>query len=149
MKGWLSERDCRGSGGWGVGHWDSKLTQSDNGRRQPACQVSSRSVLPFCRNSRFCPIRGKNAGVGQFSGTFREDKVNCRQLRLARWVGEGWGYHTEETRRCYLFWSEHNPRVSQTDRQTCLQQRPATLAFRGSKKFLIFKIRCLSISEKI
>ena len=36
-----------------------------------------------------------------------------------------------------------------TDRQTCLQQRPATLAFRGSKKFLIFKIRCVSISEKI
>jgi len=37
-----------------------------------------------------------------------------------RWVGEGWGYHMEETRRWYLFWFEHSPRVSQTDRQTCL-----------------------------
>jgi len=46
----------------GRGHWDPKLTQSDNGRRQPACQVSPPSVQPFCRNSRFCPIRGKNAG---------------------------------------------------------------------------------------
>ena len=64
-----------GKWGWGMewawGHWDPKLTQSDNGRRQPACQVSSRSVHPFRRNSRLCVIRGKNAGVGNFRKTFR------------------------------------------------------------------------------
>ena len=53
-----------GAGAWR--HWDSKLTQSDNGRRQPACQVSSPSVQPFCWNSHICLIRGKNAGVGHF-----------------------------------------------------------------------------------
>jgi len=100
--------------------WDLKLTQSDNGRRQPACQVSSPSVRPFCRNSRFCPIRGKNAEMGHFKRKFREERVNRRQLRLVLWVKEGWGYHAEETRRRYLFWFEHSPRVSQTDRESCL-----------------------------
>jgi len=57
MQEWSTEQGCRGSGAWG--HWDPKLTQSDNGRRQPVCQVSSQSVHPVCRNSRFCPIRGK------------------------------------------------------------------------------------------
>jgi len=32
----------QGKWGWGVGHWDPKLTQSDNGRRQPACHPFSR-----------------------------------------------------------------------------------------------------------
>jgi len=52
MEGWLTEWGCRGSV---AGAWDLKLTQFDNGRRQPACQVSPPSVHPFCRNSRFCP----------------------------------------------------------------------------------------------
>jgi len=39
----------------------------------------------------------------------------------------------EETRRCYLFWFEHSPRVSQTDMP--LAKTRYTIAFRGSKKF--------------
>ena len=55
MQEWLTERCCRGSGAWAWKRWDLKLTQSDNGWWQPACQISSPSVHPFCRNSRFCP----------------------------------------------------------------------------------------------
>ena len=119
-----------------MGYLDLKLTQSDNGRRQPACQVSSPAVQPFCWNSRFCPIRGKNAEVGHFRRKFREERVNRRQLRLVRWVGEGWGYHAEETRRRYLYWFEHSRRVSQTD-MPLAKTRYASVP-RGSKKFLVF-----------
>jgi len=76
---------------------------------------SSPSVQLFCLNSHFCPIRGKNAGVGHFRKKFREERANRRQLRLVFWLGEGWGYHIKETWRWYLFWFEHSPRVSQTD----------------------------------
>ena len=41
--------------------------------------------------------------MDHFWRKFREEMVNRRQLRLVRWVGEGWGYHMEETRRLYLF----------------------------------------------
>ena len=57
----------------------------------------------------------------------------------------------EETRRCYLFWFEHSPRVSQTDRRTCLYSKdPLHYSVPRIKKvFFIFKIRRPSISEKI
>jgi len=93
MQEWSAEQGCRGSGAWG--HWDPKLTQSDNGRRQPVCQVcitirsSSLPEFTFLSNS------GQNAVVGHFRG----EKVNHRQPRLVLWVGEGWGYQKEETRR--------------------------------------------------
>ena len=90
MQGWPAEEGCRASGAEGTGIPNQ---QSDSRRQQPACHVSSRSVQPFCQNSRLCPITGKNAGVG---GNFGEkERVNCRQHKLVRWVGEGWGYHVE------------------------------------------------------
>ena len=36
--------------------------------------------------------------MGHFRRKFREEGVNRRQLRLVRWLGEDWGYHTEEKR---------------------------------------------------
>jgi len=60
-------------------------------------------------------------------GKFRGERVNRRQPRLV---------HRAQS-------------TGVTDRQTCFYQRPAALAFCGPKKFVIFKIRCLSISEHI
>ena len=60
-------------------------------------------------------------------GKFRGERVNRRQPRLV---------HRAQS-------------TGVTDRQTCFYQRPAALAFCGPKKFVIFKIRCLSISENI
>ena len=68
----------------------------------------------------FLSNSGQKRRVDHFRRKFREERVNRRQLRLVRWVGEGWGYHAEETRRWCLFWFKHSPRVSQTDRRTCL-----------------------------
>jgi len=79
-------------------------------------------IHPF---SRFAGIhlsvqfKAKTQG-GSLWKKFSEERVNRRQLTLVLSVEEVWGYHTKETRRYYLFWFEHKPRVSQTDRQTCL-----------------------------
>ena len=159
MVRWIAEinkkpSECRdglqyrvvGQWGWGMGHWDSKLTRCDNGRRQPACQVSSRSVQPFCRNSRFCPIRGKNAAVGHFRRKFRRERINSRQPALGR-RRMGLSYGRDPTLVPLLVWAQS---TSVTDGQTDmpLAKTRYTSVLRA-KKFLIFKIRCLSKSEKI
>ena len=87
MEGWFTERGCRGSraGAWGTGISSyHNLTMDDD--NLPA----KFHLYPF---SRFAGIHvsvqfgAKTYRVCHFGGKFREERVNCRQLRLVLWVG--------------------------------------------------------------
>ena len=143
MQGWLAEQGCGGSGagawcklGHG-GHRNPKLTQSDSCRRQPACLVPYRSVQPFCRNSRFCPIRGKNAGMGHFRGKVRGERINRCQPALGR-RRTGLSHGIDATLIPLLVWAQS---TSVTDRSTnmLLAKRRYTSVLWAKKGFLYSK----------
>jgi len=50
----------------------------------------------FARIHVYVQLRAETQGWVTSGGNFGEkERVNCRQHKLVRWVGEGWGYHVE------------------------------------------------------